>query len=192
MVVKPKSNRTQKGLNFQQQILIAGMGGEGVVLVGELLGLGATLEGKFASQHNSYGASQRGEAICTEIIISDIPVRFPFIESPTHFIGLSKMGYDGYHYRLNNALRPIVYLDTSFDFDLSGLQKRAKVIKIPARKKAMETGIPTSANLIMLGGFVKETKIITQDSLERVLSDKMSKSSFKQNLKAARLGYKMV
>ena len=56
----------------------------------------------------------------------------------------------------------------------------------------MENGLPTSGNIIMLGGFVKGTKIISKDSLELALSDRISKSKHKQNLKAARLGFEMV
>lgn len=176
----------------QYQILIAGMGGEGVVSMGEILGLAASLDGKFASQRNTYGASQRGEAICTEIIISDRPVQFPFIESPTHFISLSKMGFDGYYHRLKNISDSTLFVDTSYLYNLRGLEKSAEIIKIPARQKAIDNGLPTSGNIIMLGSFVRGTKLISEKSLERAISKKISKKGLKQNLKAIKLGFEMV
>jgi 2-oxoglutarate ferredoxin oxidoreductase subunit gamma len=187
-----RSNINNKGNKDQYEILIAGMGGEGVVFLGELLGLGATLDGKYASQRNTYGASQRGEAICSEIIISNEPVQFPFIESPTHFIALSKMGFDGYYYRLKNISDSTLFIDTSYEYNLHGLDKRANVIKIPARQNAIDNDMPTSGNIIILGSFIKGTKIISQKSIEQALSRKISKKMFKQNQKAIKIGYKVV
>ena len=189
---KVNPHQLEKGPGSQYQILIVGMGGEGVVFIGEILGLAASLDGKYASQRNTYGASQRGEAICTEIIISDKPVQFPFIESPTHFISLSKMGFDGYYHRLNNISDSTLYIDTSYLYDLRGLEKSAKIKKIPARQKAIDNGMPTSGNIIMLGSFVGGTKLISEKALEQALSKKISKKGLQQNLKAIRLGFEMV
>jgi 2-oxoglutarate ferredoxin oxidoreductase subunit gamma len=176
----------------QYGILIAGMGGEGVVFIGELLGLAATLDGKYASQRNSYGASQRGEAICTEIIISDEPVQFPFIESPTHFISLSKMGFDGYYYRLKDIRDSILFIDNSYKYSLRGLEKNAEVINVPARQKAIDNGMPTSGNIIMLGGFAKSSQIISEKSIERALSKKVSGKNLTQYKKAVKIGINLI
>ena len=187
-----RSITTNKGFRGQYEILIAGMGGEGVVFMGELLGLGATLDGKYASQRNTYGASQRGEAICSEIIISNEPVQFPFIESPTHFIALSKMGFDGYYHMLNNISDSTLFIDNSYEYDLHGLDKRAKLIKIPARQHAIDNDISIYGNIIILGSFIKGTKIISQKSIEQALSKKTSKKMFNQNQKAIEIGYRLV
>jgi 2-oxoglutarate ferredoxin oxidoreductase subunit gamma len=184
---KSKHDQSSK----KAEVLIAGMGGEGVVLIGELLGLASTLEGNFATQRNSYGASQRGEAICSEIIISNESVRFPFIEKPTHFIALSKMGFDGYKSRLTSNNSKMIFVDNSNNYSLGALEKDldADIFQIKALRLAINNKIPNYGNMIMLGAFVKSTELIQRSSIELALAKKMSKKHFDNNLKALKIGY---
>ncbi len=176
----------------ENEILIAGMGGEGVVMVGELLGLAATMDGKFASQRNSYGASQRGEAVCAEIIISDNSIQYPFIESPTHFLSLSQQGFDGYIHRIVDGFNTSIYIDSTQKISLKGLKRKYKVIEFPARAEAIKNKLPLIANIIMLSAFVKHTKIVSTHTLKKVLIKKISHHWLEQNLKAFEIGQKLI
>lgn len=175
----------------RQQILIVGKGGEGVVLIGELLGLAATLDGKFASQRSTYGASQRGETLYSEIIISDEPVQFPFVESPTVFIAMSQQGFEAYSSRIKDTQNTKIFIDSTYDYNLGELEKESKINKVPARQLAIDNKIPLTTNIIILSNFIKKTNLISKDSLKQALVNKISDKLLKQNQEAFELGYKI-
>ena len=175
----------------RQQILIVGKGGEGVVLIGELLGLAATLDGKFASQRSTYGASQRGETLFSEIIVSNKPVQFPFVESPTLFIAMSPQGFEAYSNRIKDTKNTEIFIDSTYDYDLGDLDTKGKVNKVPARQLAIDNKIPMASNMIMLSNFIKKTSLLSKDSLKQALVNKISDKLLKQNQKAFELGYKI-
>lgn len=180
-------NQQQK----QYEILITGLGGDGVIFAGEVLGLAATLDGKFASQRSTYGASQRGETLYTEVIVSEKPVQYTFIESPSFFIALSQQGFEAYNYFINDSQDTTIFTDSSHKYNLRGFDKKFNVIKIEARKIALENNLPSMGNIIMLSNFIKNTKIVTIKSLEDSLKNKTSSQSHKQNLKALSLGWEL-
>src|SRR4030065_1888168 len=73
------------------EILIGGVGGQGVVLSGILLGTAATLfEGKKAVQTQSYSSELRGGSARAEVIISEQPIRDPQVRKPDIFIALAE------------------------------------------------------------------------------------------------------
>jgi 2-oxoglutarate ferredoxin oxidoreductase subunit gamma len=173
------------------EVLITGMGGDGVVFAGEVLGLAATFDGKFASQRSTYGASQRGETLYSEIIVSDKPVQYTFIESPSFFIALSQQGFEAYNYFIKDSQDTTIFTESSHKYDLQGFDRKFKVIKLEARKIALEYSLPSMGNIIMLSNFVKNTKIVTKKGLEDSLKFKTSLQSHKQNLKALSLGWEL-
>jgi 2-oxoglutarate ferredoxin oxidoreductase subunit gamma len=168
------------------------MGGEGVVYAGEILGKAATLDDKFATQRNSYGASQRGEAVCAEIVISDQPVRYPFIECPTHLISFSQSGFDGYFHRMRDSKDAVLFLDFTHKYDLHGLDEKMRIETFEARKVAMKNGLPLMGNIILLSSFIKHSGMISRSAFEKALTNKVSNTTKKNNLKALQLGWKLM
>ena len=53
------------------QVRFAGLGGQGILLMGEILGEAAVLEKKYVGQTASYGAEARGSACKSDVVISD-------------------------------------------------------------------------------------------------------------------------
>ncbi|MCJ7469430.1 2-oxoacid:acceptor oxidoreductase family protein, partial [Candidatus Bathyarchaeota archaeon] len=53
------------------EIRISGLGGQGIVLAGQILGKAAAYDGKNVVQTQSYGSEARGSAAKSEIVISD-------------------------------------------------------------------------------------------------------------------------
>jgi 2-oxoglutarate ferredoxin oxidoreductase subunit gamma len=173
----------------RNEILIVGKGGEGVVLIGEILGLAATLDDKFATQRSTYGASQRGETLFSEVVISNKPIQYSFVESPTAFIAMSQQGFDGYLNRITNPSSTILFIEWSQQYTLGKLGETCVVIKYPARNQAQEADIPLSSNIVMLSKFIKETNIISKRSLKQAMIKKISKELIEQNQKAIEIGF---
>ena len=61
------------------EIRITGLGGQGVILAGQILGRAAAIDGKNVVQTQSYGAEARGSAAKSEVIISNEKISFPKI-----------------------------------------------------------------------------------------------------------------
>ena len=66
-------------MSDMKQVLLCGLGGQGVVMAGRLLGGAAFSEGKRVSGTSSYGAAARGGECRSEVLISDAPIAFPFL-----------------------------------------------------------------------------------------------------------------
>ena len=180
----------------QQKVLIVGKGGDGVVLIAEILGLAATLDGCYVSQRNNYGPSQRGEALFSEVIISKEPIQYTFIDVPTYYISLSQQGFDASFQRMDEKQKgkervgTILYIDSTQKYDLKGLDKRFTINNFAAKHLAIENDLPFAGNIIMLSYFTKTTGVVSKDSLKQALLKRISKRSQKQNLEALKIGWR--
>lgn len=87
-------------------ILLAGLGGQGVVLAGRILGHAAVLDGFYAAGSNSYGAQVRGSSCVAEVLISPKPIDYPHIDVADVVVGMSEVGYKACRHRV----RPGAYV----------------------------------------------------------------------------------
>jgi 2-oxoglutarate ferredoxin oxidoreductase subunit gamma len=60
------------------EVGVAGVGGQGALLAGSIIGLAAVLDGLHAAQTVSYGAEVRGSFSLSEVVISSEPIDYPF------------------------------------------------------------------------------------------------------------------
>ena len=85
------------------EILVGGVGGQGVVLSGILLGTAATLfDGKKAVQTQSYSSELRGGSARAEVIISEEPVTDPQVRKPDILIVLAQDALSKYINRIKS------------------------------------------------------------------------------------------
>ena len=99
------------------------------------------------------------------------------------------MGFDGYYYRIKDIHDSQLFIDSSYDYDLRGLDKKEDIIKVPARQLAINNSMPTAGNIIMLGSFIKETHLISRESLAQAISKKIPKKGLSSSLKALKIGF---
>ena len=79
-----------------RQVRLSGLGGQGVVLAGLLLGQAGMIEGKYITGSNSYGAQARGSGCKSEIVFSDGPISFPHLITADILVALSQGAYQIY------------------------------------------------------------------------------------------------
>lgn len=72
------------------EIRISGLGGQGVVLIGQILGKAAVYDGKNAVQTQSYGAEARGTLAKSEIIISEDKIGFPTVRKCDILVAMNR------------------------------------------------------------------------------------------------------
>lgn len=171
------------------EVRICGLGGQGVVLAGQLLGRAAVFDGLNVVQTQSYGAEARGSNAKSEVIISSEKIGFPLVRRCDVLVAMSQQSLDMYvkDLRENGTL----ILD-------QGLVERvpeglkSKVFWVVATKTA-ESVFKSRlyANLIMLGALAKITGLVTSDSLEKAIAQALPENVRDVNVDALRKGFEL-
>ena len=169
------------------EVRIGGLGGQGVVLAGQILGMAAVYEGKNAVQTQSYGAEARGSATKSEVIISEERIGFPVVRKCDILIALSQEAVDKNIKDLKED--GILLVDSSTVKTIP--ETKAKVFKIPTTQIA-ETALKDRlyANMVILGALTKTTQIVSEQSMEKAIEESVPKKATATNLRAYRMGLK--
>jgi len=168
------------------QIRFCGFGGQGIVLVGWLLGQAGVMEGKSVSGSNTYGAQARGSICKSEIIFSKNPIDFPHLITADFLIAMSQKAYDLYYKDVKEESGFILY-----DHDLVNPKKKlnGKQLGVPATKLAtIKLKHNQMANLIFLGVFIQKTKMVSSKAVQKAIRLHISERFQTINLKAFRMG----
>lgn len=138
---------------MKKEIVLSGVGGQGVVSVGEVMGLAASLyeENLNATMSASYGSEARGTFTKTDVIISDGEIGYPNVASPDIILCLAQVAYDRYV----DAFRDdtIVFYDSEEVTPKAGA--KGEHIGFPYRSEAIALGSIQSANFVALGTMSK-------------------------------------
>lgn len=171
------------------QILIAGFGGQGVLFAGKFITYKGLLENKNVSWLPSYGPEMRGGTANCSVIISDDPVGSPIVSTPDILMVMNLPSLDKYE---NAAAKDAkIFVDSTL-IARKVERNDVKAFYIPATQMANDAGIPTLANIIMVGKIIRETGVISHDdlvgALKKVVSAKHA-DLLDVNLKALDMGY---
>ncbi len=151
---------------MDQELIIAGFGGQGILSMGKILAYAGLHEGKNVSWLPSYGPEMRGGTANCNVIISEEPVGSPIISTATALIVMNQPSLE----KFEDMVAPggIIILDSSL---VPVMPKRTdvKVFAIPATTHAYEMGNATFAGIILLGKFIGETNVISEDNFENAL-----------------------
>ncbi len=171
------------------QILIAGFGGQGVLFAGKFLAYKGLLEEKQVSWLPSYGPEMRGGTANCSVILSDEPVGSPIVSTPDALIAMNLPSFDKYE----QAVAPggKVFVDSTL-IGRKAVREDISCFYIPATKMAADAGIPTLANMIILGKMIRETGAVSFEDLvsamKKVVSAKRAEL-IDVNIKALQTGY---
>ena len=149
-----------------QDVMIAGFGGQGVLLAGKLLAYAGMLEDKQVTWFPSYGAEIRGgTANCTVVISSD-EIGSPVVQHPAAMLILNDASFKKFEKRIKPG--GVLYLNTSLVRERS-VRSDICQIEMAANDIADELGDLRIANMVMLGAFLKKTGIIAIESVMAAL-----------------------
>ena len=170
----------------RKEIRIAGFGGQGIVLSGSILGKAASIyDSGFASLTQSYGPESRGGSCRAEVVISDVPIDYPYVVSPRVQIILSQEAYAEYG---RNALPGTLVI---VDSDLVTIEpsQDPEPLSIPASRMAQDLGRVVVANIIMLGFLAAISDVVSYDALKDSILDSIPAGTESFNMKAFELGH---
>ena len=170
------------------QILIAGFGGQGVLFAGKCLAYEGLFEDKQVSWLPSYGPEMRGGTASCSVILSDTPVGSPIVSKPDVLVAMNLPSLDKYEDTVVSG--GTIFVDSAL---IERKVKRTDVTVhyIPATKLASDNGMPTLANMIIVGKILGESNQFTDDSINAALGKVISARHADMldfNLKALNLG----
>ena len=170
------------------EIRISGLGGQGVVLAGEILGRAASQEGKHVVQTQSYGAEARGSTAKSEVIIAQEKLVFPLVRKCDILVAMSKDSIEKYLKDLGKKGTLIVDEDIVENVP----ETKAKVFRVPANKTAQKLlGSKFYANVVMLGALTKITGVVKQEALMKAISESVREATREANIRAFKEGIKL-
>jgi len=172
-----------------KRIIVAGFGGQGIQFAGKQLAFTGMYLNKKVTYIPSYGAESRGGTSNCTVVVSDEEIGSPITASPDILIVMNLPSYIKFHNTLTKG--GDLFCDSSLVSEKSGRDDINKYY-IPATSLAYDHDMPKSANVIMLGKLIRETKIFTMDELVMSLEKSMPasrKNLLELNIQALKIGY---
>ena len=174
---------------MRHDLFIAGFGGQGVLLVGNLLSIAAIREGKNVSFFPSYGVEKRGGAAMCTIIIADGEVGSPVVGNPSVAILLNQISYEKYSMKIREGGLCIV---NSSLVDCSVTARNdIHLVPIPMNEIAVELGDPRMVNMVAAGAYSILTDAVSLASIEEALKSALPERNHRfipANVKAIEAG----
>ena len=142
--------------------VFAGFGGQGVLSMGLNLTQAAMQEGRFVTYLPAYGAEVRGGTANCTVAISDEEIASPVASSPTFVVALNQPSM----LRFENTIQSggIMFLNSTL-IGVPPSRGDIEVVNIPANAIAEKLGNIKSANMVILGAFIKKSNLVKLDSL---------------------------
>ena len=174
----------------QTDLTIAGVGGQGSILAGVILGSAAvTFDGKYATQTQAYSSELRGGFAATWVIVSDQPVEFPRVTNPDILVAQAADSIT----RFGQVVKPDGILIFDSDMVHETPQAIRRQFKVPATSIARnQLNVSMVANMVMLGALCKITAVVSRQALEQAISRSVPAGKEEVNLQAFNQGFDAV
>jgi 2-oxoglutarate ferredoxin oxidoreductase subunit gamma len=153
---------------MKEKLLIAGFGGQGVLLAGVVLANSGMMEGSEVSWMPSYGPEMRGGTANCHVTISDKPIGSPIVEVPDSVILMNRPSVDKFEGKLKTDGVMIV------NSSLAGKcisRKDVRLYLVPANDIALELGNNKIANIVMLGAYIQVTGVVEGKTVEEAIKN---------------------
>jgi len=146
----------------ERELMITGIGGQGVQLAAQVVAQGATIEGRHVLLFGAYAGAMRGMNTDGTVVVGDAPIQAPPLLSHTwSAIGM----HDKYWAQIAPKVRDgglIMLNDGTFETALD--QARYRVLRVPATDLAAELGNELGGSLVMVGAYLATTGLVGIDA----------------------------
>lgn len=174
---------------MEKNFIIAGFGGQGVLLAGEVLANAFMLAGKNVTWYPSYGAEMRGGTVNCEIVMSDEEVSEVNKSDADFIIALNQASFDRFLSKIKKG--GLMIANSTLVREIK-TRTDINYLFAPITKLAEELGNVKMANILALGILAKAGKIVSLDALNQALDNVIPphrKNLLPLNLKALKIGY---
>lgn len=191
-----------------KSLLLCGVGGQGTVLASRILAQAAMEEGKFARTAETIGMAQRGGCVVSHVRIdskdcsplvplkkADILIAFEPGEAVRN---LPYLKPEGIVIVCDNPICPVTASLAGIEYDSRKMidyikSKVERVIVVDGNKICEECGSSKVVNVALVGTIIKTGAAeLSEDSVKKVLKDKLKPEFIDMNMKALTLGMEYI
>jgi len=147
--------------------IIAGFGGQGVMLMGNILAYAAMAEKKKATYMPVYGVEMRGGTANCTVVISDREIGSPIVQRPVSAIVMNRPSMEKFGPRVKKG--GLLVINSSLIPEEEVLFKGFECLIIPSRDLALEIGDERLINMVVLGAAVQNSGVVSLKSLKKAL-----------------------
>jgi 2-oxoglutarate ferredoxin oxidoreductase subunit gamma len=158
---------------IEQRIIIAGFGGQGILMIGKLLAHAGMIDGRNVTWLPSYGPEMRGGTANCNVIISEDIIGAPIVTEATCVIAMNLPSLErfesfvqpGGHLLINSSLIP-----------RHVARSDVQALELPVNEIAAQQGSPKVANVVMLGAYLALTGAVRKESVVEAIEDVLGTS----------------
>jgi len=161
---------------MERELVLTGIGGQGVQLAAQVLARAAIAEGRWAQMFGSYGGMMRGGNTEATLVLADGPVGAP----PTVAETWSAIFlHHDFSEPTRAKLRPgslVLVNSTVFEGSFTPPGHRPdeyQVVEVPATDLAVDLGNIMTASMIMLGAYAAATGMVALTSLDAAVTESL-------------------
>ncbi|NSW53655.1 MAG: 2-oxoacid:acceptor oxidoreductase family protein [Anaerolineae bacterium] len=174
---------------MQNEIIVSGFGGQGVLFGGQLLAYTAMDHGLHVTWIPSYGPEMRGGTANCTVIIADEEIGSPLVRRPGAVIAMNKPSLDKYE----QLVKPggVLIVNTSM-VDRSAEREDINVVSLPANDIAEQVGSSKSLNMVMVGALLSALPVFPLEAIIESMdihTPERNKRFLPDNVKALRAGF---
>jgi len=149
------------------EVLMAGFGGQGMLLAGKILAHTAMDLGLEVSWLPSYGPEMRGGTANVTVCISPEPIGSPLITTPRGLLAMNQPSLDKFAPRV----RPGGVIVVNWSLVPHGPDRDdCAVVLVKARELALGAGTDRAANFVMLGAYIGATDVVPVEAVEKAIA----------------------
>lgn len=169
------------------EVRIAGFGGQGVILAGQILGKGATIfENRHATLVQSFGPEARGGSCSAQVMLSDQPIAYPYVARPHVLVAMSQDAFERFAPEIaDNGI--LVYEEELVH--VHDLRPDVRAYGVPATRIAEELRRKMVLNIVMVGFVAAVTGLVGVEAARKAVLDSVPKGTEHLNCTAFDKGY---
>jgi 2-oxoglutarate ferredoxin oxidoreductase subunit gamma len=171
-----------------QDMMFAGFGGQGIMLIGQMVAYAGMDEGKEVSWLPSYGPEMRGGTAYCAVVVSDKPIGSPVLGNPSICVVMNRPSLEKFGPKVKKG--GLLVVNSSL-IDITSERDDIEEMLVPCNDLALEVGSGKAANMVVLGALVGKTGVVKLESLDVLVEKQFAKKPkfIPLNKEALRIGF---
>ena len=171
----------------RKEIRIGGLGGQGVIMAGMILGKAASIyDDKYAAMIQSFGPEARGSACSAQVTIDDDYITYPYVKELDLLIVLSQEAFDLFSHQLRPTGKLVYEEELVTPHDLP---ETVQTFGIPATRFAEMMRRKMVLNIVMMGFVTAVTEVCSVEAMRKAVEASVPAGTERLNLAAFYRGY---
>lgn len=177
---------------MKHEIVIIGRGGQGILLLGKILGEAVTDSGLYVVATEAYGAETRGTESRVELIVSDNPDMLDFVKVRRPDVGVILYPYGVQRYLESMHDNATLIIDSINVPQLPLIKPGWFIHSKPFTRFAEKVGSPRVVNMVVLGYLIKVMKLVEPSVVVKAIENNVKREWVELNIKAFKTGLELV